>query len=141
MITNTDNALIRLYYENFGYSPNEIASLVGHPVPVVEALIKDRGLKTPEVAQLEASKREALLERNLDKQIALEPYYARVEAVLLGKLIDLAEAIDSRDPGSSAELATLTKALKDLKSPDTQAKLNSSAGEAGGVTVQILNQL
>jgi len=141
MISNTDTALIRLYYENFGFAPNEVASLVGQPIPVVEALIKQRKFQAPAEAKMESDKKEALLEHNLDKQIALEPYYARAEAVLLGKLTDLAETIDPRDPAAPASIAAITKAFKDLRSPDTQAKLNSSAGEAGGVTVQILNQL
>lgn len=140
MLTNTDTALVRLYYENFGLSVCEIAPALNLPKPVVEAIIEENGLVAPTEKKLQEDKKAALLARDLDKQLVLSPYYARTEIVLLGKIMDMAESIDPQDPMCAGLLSTCARAWKDLRSSGTQAKLDTTEGQSG-VTVQILNQL
>lgn len=140
MLTNTDTALVRLYYENFGLGAAEIAATLGISKPVVASLITEYEMVAPAEAKLTDDKRKALVERDLDKQITLEPYYARAEVTVLGKIIDLAESISSDQIDATQKLSACARAIKDLKSTGVQAKLDSAA-DAAGVTVQILNQL
>ena len=140
MLTGTDKALVKLYYENFGLSNHEIAATLDLPKPVVDSIITTGGLRPADVIKMEEDKRQALVERDLEKQIALAPYYARAEVVILSKIYDMAEAIDSSDDTASTRLAACAKAYKDIKSSATIAKMEDANG-AQGVTVQILNNL
>ena len=140
MLTNTDTALIRLYYEDFGLGPAEIAAALGVSKPVVTSLVEEQGLQAPAEVKLNEDKRKALVERNLDKQMVLEPYYARAEVTVLGKIIDVASSIAPDQIDAVQKLSACARALKDLQSTGVQAKLDNTA-EAAGVTVQILNQL
>ena len=140
MLTNTDSALIRLYYEDFGLSAAEISAMLEVSKPVVLSLIEERGLVAPAEAKMVEDKRKALVERNLDKQVVLEPYYARAEVTLLGKIIDVANSISTEQIDAVQKLSACARALKDLQSTGVQAKLENSS-DAAGVTVQILNQL
>ena len=140
MLSNTDTALVRLYYENFGLAPAEIAAALNMSKPIVTSLIEEHQMVAPKEAKLNEDKRKALVERDLDKQMALEPYYARAEVTVLGKIIDLAESISPDQIDATQKLSACSRAIKDLKSTGVQAKLDNAA-DAAGVTVQILNQL
>lgn len=140
MPTNTENALIRLYYENFGFSVNEIAANLDLRPVVVRSTINELNMVAPEERKVVDDKKALLLERDLDKQLLLAPFMARAEVTILSKLFDTAAGIDANDPGAAQQISNCARALKDLKSAGVQAKLDD-ANSAGGVTVQILNQL
>lgn len=140
MPTNTENALIRLYYENFGFSVNEIAANLDLRPVVVRSTINELKMVAPEERKVVDDKKALLLERDLDKQLLLAPFMARAEVTILSKLFDTAAGIDANDPSAAQQISNCARALKDLKSAGVQAKLDD-ANSAGGVTVQILNQL
>lgn len=140
MPTGTENALIRLYYENFGFSVEEIAANLDLYPAVVRSSIKELKLVAPKERKIAEDKKEQLLERDLDKQLLLTPFYARAEVAILSKLFDTAAGINKDDPGAAQQISQCARALKDLKSIGVQAKLEDT-NAAGGVTVQILNQL
>lgn len=140
MPTNTENALIRLYYENFGFSEAEIAANLDLRPVVVKSTVKELGLVAPEERKMVEDKKTLLMERDLDKQLVLAPFYARAEVAILTKLFDTAAGINKDDPGAAQQISNCARALKDLKSAGVQAKLED-ANAAGGVTVQILNTL
>lgn len=140
MLSSTDTALVRLYYENFGLSIPEISGALGLSRPIVNSLVEEHQMVAPEVAKLNEDKRAAIAARDLDKQLILEPYYTRAEVVVLAKLTEVALSIDKNDIDAAQRLTACSKALKDLRSVGVQAKLDSQS-EAAGVTVQILNQL
>lgn len=140
MLTNTDIALVRLYYENFGLGVEEISAALAQSKPVVSSLISEYNMVAPAEAKLRDDKRKALVERDLDKQLALEPYFIRAEVTILSKIFDVANDVSTDQLDAAQKLSMCSKALKDLKSVSVQAKMDDAAG-AAGVTVQILNSL
>lgn len=140
MPTSTENALVRLYYENFGFSVEEIAANLELRPVVVKSLVNELGLVAPKERKIADDKKALLMERDLDKQLILTPFYARAEVAILSKLFDTAASINKDDPGAAQQISNCARALKDLKSAGVQAKLED-ANAAGGVTVQILNQM
>lgn len=140
MLTQTDTALVRLYYENFGLSEKEIAGSLGLSPVVVASMVKENNLVAPAEKKIADDKRKALTEQDLDKALTLVPFYARTEVTILNKLYEVVMSTDANDPGSAAQISMCARALKDLKAANASAKLDTVDGQQG-ITVQIMNQL
>lgn len=140
-MTNSDIALVRLYYETYGLSEEEIARDLNMSPVVVKSLVSEKQY-VPAVQKMDQDKRAILMERDIDRQLLLAPLYARTEVCLLGKIYDCAQRIDVEEDGDLAtkKLADLSKAYSTLKSSAAQWKMDDLAGQQG-VAIQILNSL
>ncbi len=140
MLSSTDIALVRLYYENYGLSCKEIAALVDERPAVIDALVADHNMVEAAQTKLEEDKRSLLVTRDLDKQLTLAPIYARAELVVLHKVFEVADNISPDDPDAHQRLSTCAKALKDLKGCSVQVDIENQA-KSDGIKIQILNQI
>lgn len=140
LLTGTDVAVVRLYYENFGFSIAEIAANLDKPKVVIEALVKERDMVALVKKKEMDDKSALLLEQDLDKQLTLAPFYARAEITILAKTQDVLTNIDADDMDAPSRISMCARALKDLKAAGFTAKMDN-IGQNAGVTVQILNTM
>ncbi len=139
-MTSTDKALVRLYYENFGYGAEEIGSLLAQSPVVIKALITENQLMAPDNAAELKKKNELLLEYDLDKQMALAPFYARAEIMVLHKAHEILDSLSAEDQDAPNRITACARAIKDIRSASLSAKLDDAAS-GSKITVQIMDTL
>lgn len=138
-MTNSEVALVRLYYESYGMDTDEISRAVGISKVLVESLVKEKSL-VPAVKKTDVDKRQILIENDLDRQLLLSPLYARTEVAILGKAYEITMGLDPEDENAPAKLANIAKCYNSLKNASVSFKGDDMAAQQG-IAIQILNSM
>lgn len=138
-MTNSEIALVRLYYESYGMEVDEISTALSISPVIISSLVNEKSL-VPAEKKADADKRQMLIESDLDRQLLMAPLYARTEVALLGRVYEVAMNIDPEEENASAKLANVAKAWNSLKNASMQFKADDVSGQQG-IAIQILNTL
>lgn len=138
-MTSSEIALVRLYYETYGMSVEEISSALSMSKVLVNSLVEEKAL-VPAVKPAEVDKKQLLMETDLERQLLMAPLYARTEVALLGKIYDTVMHIDPEEETAAAKIACVAKAWNSLKNASMTFRTEDTQGQQG-IAIQILNTL
>jgi hypothetical protein len=148
-----------MQYELFGRSPKELASLHDTQVSVIEYAIEQEGWKPNKAfiqdialpegdmplntfsEQVFSATKDKLKLLNAYRQDIFATQYMQLEAVILGKAIELAQSISATNPEAVKQIKILSETLQSmLKHNDLNATHAAEDEEKnGGVTVNIIS--
>lgn len=151
-----DISMLRVMYEVFCESPQEIAEQLGVSRVLVEYAIEENGFVQTKLAKSVKEWRNVELKDTPDdmlvdvrrrlkaihalKQSALDPKYLTIEVALLTKLQSIVENIDSSEPGAAGRLRDVAATYASLREKSAPAELGQpeqTPGQ-GGLTINIM---
>lgn len=157
---NVDWGLIKLQYEVFGLSEDEILEdgqvsrtqlryaideQGWQQLPTATTLqdYRDLGSVEDAGADLIDAVQDRLRTLRTIKQAVLSPRYIALETAILGKALETLNTISADQPTAAAQIKVLTEVLTQLKAQNNMvgAGAGGAEGENKGVTVRIMNQV
>lgn len=152
---NLDISMLRVMYEVFCESPQEIAQQLGVSKTIVEYAIEENGFTQTKLAKSAQEWKNAELKdtpedmltdirRRLKavhalKQSALDPKYIRIEVALLTKLQGIVENIQENEPGAAGRLRDVAATYASLREKSAPAELGQpEQTPGGGLTINIM---
>ena len=151
-----DWGLLKLQYEVFGISEEQLASDGQVSPTALRYAIEEQGWKQLPVAEglqdyrdlggleqvggdLIEEVQNRLRTLRTIKQAVLSPRYIALETAILGKALDTLQTIDPQLPQAPQQIKILTDVLSSLKEQNNMVGPKSGGGEGGngGVTVRI----
>ena len=148
--------LLKIQYEVFGVSFDDLAHQYGTSIAALEYAAEERGWKRLPVAagmNQWQEQPENITDEILDgvrhrlklldtiKQSTFSPQYVALEAAILGKLESLVSALDTSLPTASTQLKGVAEVMGMLRERSSAQLVGEDGKEGKGVTVKILTQV
>lgn len=90
--------IIKDLFENQGYSTQDIATIIGRSEQFVSLLVKERGFKKKKAELVNIDKTvDHIREKEVQKQLALDPVYMSIEYKMLEELATIMEGSPTLD--------------------------------------------